>query len=290
MPVVPLLVYIYPVHTLDFIELKITVPPDFSDILIAELAEIGFETFMDTDYGLDGYIQLHLYDEQQVKEIIEKYRNLTGITYTVSTIARKNWNEEWEKNYEPIIIGNECLVRASFHEGLGKYPYEIIINPKMSFGTGHHETTTLMLENQLATSHTGKQVLDVGCGTGILAVMACKRGAASVHAFDIDEWAVENSRENFELNKCLQATVQKGTIREVSLAPGYDVVLANINRNVLLDEIPVYASLLTHGGLLLLSGFYEKDIADIEKMAASKGLSAIEQRIKEPWASLVFKK
>jgi ribosomal protein L11 methyltransferase len=275
---------------LDFIELKITVPPDFSDILIAEMAEIGFESFVDTDYGVDGYIQAPLFDEQLVTAIVEKYSNLTTIAYTFSTIERKNWNEEWEKSYEPIIIGSQCLVRASFHEGLGTYPYEIIINPKMSFGTGHHETTALMLENQLTIAHTGKRVLDVGCGTGILAIMACKRGAASIDAFDIDEWAVENSRENFELNFCNKATIQQGTIREVKLAPSYDIVLANINRNVLLDEIPVYATLLAKGGVLLLSGFYEKDIADIESQAIMQGFSKLEQRIKQPWASLIFEK
>ncbi len=275
---------------MDFIELKITVPPDFSDILIAEMAEIGFESFVDTDYGVDGYIQAPLFDEQLVTAIVEKYSNLTTIAYTFSTIERKNWNEEWEKSYEPIIIGSQCLVRASFHEGLGTYPYEIIINPKMSFGTGHHETTALMLENQLTIAHTGKRVLDVGCGTGILAIMACKRGAASIDAFDIDEWAVENSRENFELNFCNKATIQQGTIREVKLAPSYDIVLANINRNVLLDEIPVYATLLAKGGVLLLSGFYEKDIADIESQAIMQGFSKLEQRIKQPWASLIFEK
>jgi ribosomal protein L11 methyltransferase len=275
---------------LDFIELKVNVPPDFSDILLAELAEIGFESFVDTSYGLDGYIPATVFDEQQVAAIREKYSHVTSVTYTYSVIGRKNWNEEWEKSYAPIVIGEQCLVRASFHQGLGSYAYEIIINPKMSFGTGHHETTSLMLENQLHIVHTGKRVLDIGCGTGILAIMACKRGAARADAFDTDEWAVENSRENFELNNCRQATVQQGTVREVKLAPGYDILLANINRNVLLDEMPVYASLLTSGGFLLLSGFYEKDIADIEKMAITQGFIKTAQRIKRPWASLVLKK
>jgi ribosomal protein L11 methyltransferase len=275
---------------LDFIELKVTVSPDFSDILIAELAEIGFESFVDTDEGLNAYIQSHDFALDQVEEIRQKYSGLAQIVYTFSTIERKNWNEEWEKSYQPIIIGNQCLVRASFHQSQGQYPYEIIINPKMSFGTGHHETTSLMLENQLAISHTDAIVLDVGCGTGILAIMACKRGASKVDAFDTDEWAVENSRENFELNNCTHATVQKGTIKEVNLAPVYTIVLANINRNVLLNEIPAYALLLPQGGFLLLSGFYEKDIADIEQLALASGLTKEGQRVKQPWASLIFKK
>jgi ribosomal protein L11 methyltransferase len=275
---------------LDFIELKVTVSPDFSDILVAELAEIGFESFLDTDNGVDGYIQSDLFDERQVEELQQKYKHLTHIEYTFATIERKNWNEEWEKSYEPIVIADQCLVRASFHQDLGHYPYKIVINPKMSFGTGHHQTTSLMLENQLTIAHTGARVLDVGCGTGILAIMACKRGASNVDAFDTDEWAVENSRENIELNNCQAITVQRGTVRQVKLASGYDIILANINRNVLLDEIPVYTSLLHQGGFLVLSGFYEKDIEDIVHLALSNGLSKVIKQAKQPWASLIFKK
>ena len=275
---------------MDFIELKVTVPPDFSDILIAELAEIGFESFIDTPYGIDGYIQTEQFKVHQVEEISQRYSGLTSVSYTYTTIERRNWNEEWEKSYEPIIIGNKCLVRASFHQSSAEYAYEIIVNPKMSFGTGHHETTALMLENQLSISHTNARVLDVGCGTGILAIMACKRGASRVDAFDIDEWAVENSRENVEINQCGNITIQRGTVREVKLAPVYDIVLANINRNVLLDEISTYATRLAPGGFLLVSGFYEKDIADIELVATTNGLNRLEQKVKQPWASLVFKK
>jgi ribosomal protein L11 methyltransferase len=275
---------------LDFVELKVTVAPDFSDILVAELAEIGFESFVDTEQGLDAYIPSDLFEEQRVEEIRQKYSGLTKIAYSFSTIERKNWNEEWEKNYQPIMIGQQCLVRASFHKSSGEYPYEIVVNPKMSFGTGHHETTALMLENQLYVSHEHKSVLDVGCGTGILAIMACKLKASKIDAFDTDEWAVENSRENFVLNHCTIATVQRGTITEVKLAPAYDIILANINRNVLLQEIPAYAALLPEGGFLLLSGFYEKDITDIEKLALAQGLSKSGQRLKQSWASLVLKK
>jgi ribosomal protein L11 methyltransferase len=275
---------------LDFVELKVTVAPDFSDILVAELAEIGFESFVDTEQGLDAYIPSDLFEEQRVEEIRQKYSGLTKIAYSFSTIERKNWNEEWEKNYQPIMIGQQCLVRASFHKSSGEYPYEIVVNPKMSFGTGHHETTALMLENQLYVSHEHKSVLDVGCGTGILAIMACKLKASKIDAFDTDEWAVENSRENFVLNHCTIATVQRGTITEVKLAPAYDIILANINRNVLLQEIPAYAALLPEGGFLLLSGFYEKDLADIEHLAIAQGLSKYGQRLKQTWASLVLKK
>jgi len=275
---------------LDFIVVKIDIQADFSEILIAELAEIGFESFVETEQGIDAFIQDSFFDEVQLKSIQQKYDSQVRMTYTYEQTERKNWNEEWEKSYQPIRIGDSCLVRATFHTGLESYPYEIIINPKMSFGTGHHETTALMLENQLAVSHQSKKVLDVGCGTGILSIMACKLGAASVDAFDIDEWAVENTQENFQLNHCPQAKVQQGDITQVKLANRYEIILANINRNVLLQEIPQYASLLAEKGWLLLSGFYEKDVAEIEKTASGLKLEKKYQKVKNEWASVVFQK
>ncbi len=275
---------------MDFIELKISVLPDYADILVAELAGAGFESFVETPEGLNAYVGAGAWNESRVQEIILKYAPLTTITYTSSLLPRQNWNEEWEKNYQPIFIGNQCVVRASFHHIEGHFPYEIIINPKMSFGTGHHETTSLMLEMQLGVDHQGKKVMDVGCGTGILAIMACKKGASSSDAFDTDEWAVENAVENCRLNGCGITKVQQGTIDEVTLAPQYDLVLANINRNVLLREIPQYAEKLPAGGLLLLSGFYEQDIADLQKVAAQAHLSQITQKTKSKWAALCFQK
>jgi ribosomal protein L11 methyltransferase len=275
---------------LDFIAVKIEVDSAFSEILIAELAQIGFESFVETEQGLDAFIQDALFEEKELKSLQQKYEPQVRIHYTFEQTEQKNWNEEWEKSYQPIRIGDSCIVRASFHDIAESYPYEIIINPKMSFGTGHHETTALMLENQLAIAHQGKQVLDVGCGTGILSIMACKLGAAAVDAFDIDEWAVENTKENFEINHCRQASVQQGTIQEVRLQNQYDIILANINRNVLLQEIPAYVSLLGKNGFLLVSGFYEKDISDIEKIALAQNIVKKSQKVKNEWASLVFQK
>ena len=275
---------------MDFIELKVDVLPDFADIIVAELAEVGFDSFVETAQGVNAYAAAEVFDELQVQEIVLKYAALTPITYTFSPLPRRNWNEEWEKNYQPIYIGNQCVVRASFHQLPEQYPYEIVINPKMSFGTGHHETTALMLEMQLKVDHAGKRVLDAGCGTGILAVMACKRSAAHVDAYDIDAWAVENARENCLLNGCPNISIQRGTIEEVQLQGPYDIILANINRNVLLREIPLYVGQLAMGGQLLLSGFYEQDIAELNKVAAESNLSQIAQHIKQHWAALYFQK
>ena len=182
------------------------------------------------------------------------------------------------------------MVRASFHQLTEQYLYEIVINPKLSFGTGHHETTALMLEMQLEVHHVGKRVLDAGCGTAILAIMACKRGASHVDAYDIDTWAVENAQENVQLNGCPLISIQQGTIEEVQLEGPYDIILANINRNVLLREIPLYAEQLATGGKLLLSGFYEQDTAELDKVAVESNLSQTARHIKQHWAALGFQK
>ncbi len=275
---------------MDYIELKVAVLPDFADMIVAELAEAGFDSFVETPDGVDAYAPADVFDEAQVQEIVRKYAALTPVTYTFSTLPRRNWNEEWEKNYQPIYIGNQCVVRASFHQLAETFPYEIVINPKMSFGTGHHETTALMLEMQLGVDHAGKRVLDAGCGTGILAIMACKRGAAHVDAYDIDAWAVENARENCGLNGCPDIVIGQGTIEEVGLQGPYGVILANINRNVLLREIPQYAGRLSPGGMLLLSGFYEQDVAELNKVAAESSLRQTAGHIKQNWAALCFQK
>ncbi len=275
---------------MDFIELKVFVSPDWADIFIAELGEIGYESFTEFDEGILAYVQKKEFSEESWLSIVEKYRDFTDVSYEFTELERKNWNEEWEKNYEPIIIDGKAIVRASFHQIPESFPYEIVINPQMSFGTGHHETTTLMLENQLQLNQEGLKVLDAGSGTGILAIMACKRGASLVDAFDIDEWAVTNAIENCELNACTQVRVQQGTIATVQLENVYDVVLANINRNILLDEMPLYANKLTSGGTLLLSGFYEQDIPELEKRASELKLNKKKHTTRHQWASLWLEK
>ncbi|WP_019988795.1 50S ribosomal protein L11 methyltransferase [Rudanella lutea] len=273
---------------MNYTELKLTLSPDYADILTAELAELGFESFVETDEGLNAYIIEPDFDEAAVQEVIDRYALQTAIVYEVTSLEKRNWNAEWEQSYQPIEVGQAVRVRASFHEPDPAFQFDLVINPKMSFGTGHHETTAMMLEHQLSIDHAGKSVLDVGSGTGILAILAARMGAAPVVAFDIEEWAVENAQENAALNDCAAIRVFQGTIADVDTADRYDIVLANINRNVLLTEIPTYAALMNPGGCLLVSGFYEHDAADIDAKAREAGLRSVGRKTQNGWCSLVF--
>lgn len=279
---------------MEFIELRFILDTEFNEILVAELGEVGFESFIDTEVGLNAYIQAEFYDENDLHNIAVVYEETFTFSFETIIVPKMNWNEEWEKNYPPIIVAEKCIVKASFHQIEEKYPYEITINPKMSFGTGHHETTALMLENQLSINHQDKNIVDVGCGTGILAIMAYKLGAKSEVAFDIEEWAVENTKENFALNNCPMdndlSDIFMGTIQDIDPKTRFDIVLANINRNVLLAEIPIYTQLLVENGFLLVSGFYEQDMKDISNVATSVGLQKVSFKVKNNWTSIVFQK
>ncbi|RYU95015.1 50S ribosomal protein L11 methyltransferase [Emticicia agri] len=274
---------------MDYIELTLQIDADFVEILMAELGELGFESFVETEDGLEAYVQEESFDDVAVKQMLEDYAARTAISYQFKKIVRQNWNEEWEKNFQPIQIGEQIYVRADFHAPKPDFPYEIIITPKMSFGTGHHETTSMVMEHQLHLDHTHKKVLDVGTGTGILAVLASKLGASQISAFDIDEWSVENTLENIKLNNVSGIAVRQGTIEDEP-EDIYDIVLANINRNILISQIPAYVTFLKEGGELIVSGFYEKDIADIQTVAESVGLKKVAQLSKNNWAAVVFKK
>ncbi|SNS12094.1 [LSU ribosomal protein L11P]-lysine N-methyltransferase [Belliella buryatensis] len=275
---------------MQYLEFKISCKEDFREVLIAELAEVGFDSFLETDQGLDAYIEEGLFDREAYQEVLEKYQEVAHVLVEEGVMAKVNWNEEWEKHYDPIQVGEQVYVRASFHAPKPEIAHEILINPKMSFGTGHHATTFLMLSHQLDLDHLGKRVIDIGSGTGILAIMAHKLGARQVEAFDIDDWCVENGNENFDLNGMSTVKMGLGTVREVAPQGIFDIVLANINKNVLLDEMEVYASLLGRGGFLLLSGFYTHDITDIEQKAAQEGLRLLKQKDKDNWAALILEK
>ncbi|KAA5543365.1 50S ribosomal protein L11 methyltransferase [Adhaeribacter rhizoryzae] len=276
---------------MDFIQITIFAPTAFNDILTAELSQYGYDTFMETDEGLCAYITEDIFSETDLQEVLNKYREAAGeIKYTIEKIEKKNWNEEWEKNFEPLLIADICSVRASFHPKPEGVAYDIVINPKMSFGTGHHETTTLMIENQLTVDHAGKRVLDMGCGTGILAILACKLGGTEILAVDIEDWTVENARENADFNDCAAIEVRLGDAAVIEQEQPFNIILANINRNVLLVDLPVYNRILAAGGTLIMSGFYTEDLDQIKEKAASVGLNFTSNRIKNNWVSVVFEK
>ena len=269
-----------------YTQLTVTCSQDFTDILIAELSEAGFDTFQENDNGFEAYAEGDNFSQELVDDVKSRYADLTQLNFSFQRIEKKNWNEEWEKNYEPIDVDGKCLIRADFHKPAKKFPYEIIITPKMSFGTGHHQTTYLMIKNQMNIDHKSKRVMDAGCGTAILAIMASKLGASEVEAFDIDEWSVVNGEENKELNDTKNIRIQQGKISEVNLSGKFDIILANINKNVLLAEIKTYSTFLQPEGKLLLSGFYTHDIEDLKAEAAKYSLKEISRDERETWACL----
>jgi ribosomal protein L11 methyltransferase len=267
--------------------LQVSCNPDLGEILTAELSQLGFDTFMETETGVEAYAEGDNFNKRETELILNRYQVKN---FSFDKIEKKNWNEEWEKNYEPINVDDKCLIRAEFHKPAKKFEYEIIITPKMSFGTGHHQTTYLMIRSQLKIDHTNKRVMDAGCGTAILSVMASKLGAREVQAFDIDEWSVVNGNENSSLNGCNNINIQQGTVEQVKLGGKFDIILANINKNVLLKEMRIYSSYLTAGGLLLLSGFYTTDTPDLLEEARKTNLSEISRDDRENWAALLLKK
>jgi ribosomal protein L11 methyltransferase len=273
-----------------YIEVNIETSPEYSEIFMAELAELSFEAFEEVDDGLLAYIKKEDFSQALLDELVSRYEQLTTFSVSQKEIEKKNWNKEWEKNYDPITIEDKCIVRASFHQPDKKYLHEIIITPKMSFGTGHHATTWQMLKLQMEIDHKRKKVLDVGSGTGILAIMANKLGAKLIEATDIDDWCIENSKENFQVNQINDYTLKKGVIEKLSFDQKFDIVLANINKNVLLAEIPLYVDLLEKKGTLLLSGYYEKDVEDIKKIATENNLRHQKTVSKDNWAAMLFAK
>lgn len=276
---------------MSYIEVNITTADlAFREIMLAELGEIGFDTFEETESSLMAYISKENFQQSVFEEVTSRYRQGFDFQVSIGSVEKENWNKKWEENYDPIEVDDRCIVRATFHNIEKNFPIEIIITPKMSFGTGHHATTWQMLKLQMDWDFAGKKVLDLGSGTGVLAIMAAKLGAKSVEATDIDDWCIENSRENFELNDLTSIIIQRGEIADLNLHPPYDILLANINKNVLLAEMYDYSDLLTAKGTLFLSGFYETDIKDILACAEQFGLSHVRHTIKDSWAALILSK
>ena len=259
-----------------------------SEILIAELGELPFESFIESEFGIVAYIQKQLWTEDILEDLYILNSPEFIISYKIEEIEQVNWNEEWEKNFEPIDVNGNCHVRAPFHPKTDA-EFDIIIEPKMSFGTGHHETTHMMIQHLLDIDVQGLKTLDMGCGTAILAILAEMKGAKPIDAIDIDNWCYLNSIENAERNNCHQITVYEG---DATLLKGknYDLIIANINRNILLNDMQHYVDCLNPKGILLLSGFYEEDIPVIDASCTEKGLTYLKKLKRNNWVSLKYEK
>lgn len=257
-----------------------------SEILIALLSDIGFDAFEEAEDGLLAYIPAEIFNLDSIKEIISKFPHSQ---FQWESIPDINWNEQWEKQFKPVAINGKCLVRAPFHESQSGFALEIIIEPKMSFGTAHHETTALMIEFLLDQEMRDKDVLDMGCGTGILAILASKLGARKVLAIDNDEWAFRNALENVELNSAGNVTVELGDISSIT-NKDFDIVVANINRNVLLDNMSALSAGVRSSGMLVLSGFYSEDVHIIRKRAEEEGLGFKDYKSLNNWTIVWFEK
>ncbi len=257
-----------------------------SEILVAELGEKPFDSFVETEFGLTAYIRKDDWHQGILEDVFVLSSPEFTVSYTIEEIPQVNWNQEWEKNFEPIDVDGICHVRAPFHPEKGS-DYEIVIEPKMSFGTGHHETTHMMIQFLIREDLASKKVLDMGCGTAILAILAEMRGAQSIDAIDIDNWCYLNSIENASRNNCSHITVYEG---DAALLPGrkYDVIIANINRNILLADMAQYADCLNPGGTLLLSGFYNEDIEAIDQCCRALGLSKQAGLERNRWVALKY--
>lgn len=276
---------------MQYIHVQFTCDPDtetLKDILAAMLAEIGFESFIQIPGGLDAYLPAHIFAPGNISEIIADLPLKANIDWRYYELEDKNWNEEWEKHYfQPIVIGDECCIHSSFHQPEKIYRYDITIDPKMAFGTGHHQTTGLILQEILSADIEEKSVLDMGCGTAVLAILASMKGAKSVSAIDIDEWACNNARENIAINGITNINVQLGDARLLE-KKHFDVIFANINRNVLLHDMPFYDGVLNTNGQIIMSGFYREDIPVIRRKGEETGWNYHSVSEIDQWVAVTF--
>lgn len=282
---------------MDYYCLKITftssLPSEIiTDVLSSELGEIGFESFDAKEDAFYAYVPVTLYNQTLIaQKLIEFPLEEVTLHYDLELVKAKNWNEEWEKNYfQPIRIGDQCIIRASFHAEEPGFSHTLLIDPKMAFGTGNHDTTRLMITELLETDLAGKTVLDMGCGTAVLAILARKLGAAETTAIDIDEWAYENALENISLNNVSGIDVKLGGAEQIDAKSTFDIILANINRNILLNDMHYYANALKPGALLFMSGFYTEDIPMLENEARKNNLTLIKQKESNKWAMMLCSK
>lgn len=269
-------------------DFKVSPKEPATEMLIAELGFAGFESFVENDEGVVAYIQKEDWNEGLLDEVFVLHSDEFNISYTSEEIKQVNWNSEWENNFKQIEVAGKVSIRAPFHENPG-LQFDVVIEPKMSFGTGHHETTHMMVEHLLNMDLTAKKTLDMGCGTGILAIFAEMKGACPIDAIDIDRWCYENSLENIERNNSKHISAYEGDVRLLE-AKNYDLIIANINRNILLQDMKAYEKCLNNNGVLLLSGFYKEDIPLIDEKAASLGMKLEKTLQKNNWVSLMYVK
>ncbi len=260
------------------------------DLIAYELGELGFDSFEYNEDEIKAYCAASIFDEEKIDAWQNGLPNDLQVEYSFTLIKEQNWNEVWEKNYfSPIVIGGDCVIHSSFHQNIPNAKYDILIDPKMSFGTGHHETTILMVSSLLKLEVAVKSLLDMGCGTGILAILAAMKGASPITAIDIDEWAFKNTQENIVLNGFEDIQVEQGGAELLSDRK-YDIILANINRNILLADMNHYAHCLDHGKLLLMSGFYDTDRLIIDDEAKKLGLEMIRFEENNKWVATLYQK
>jgi len=274
-----------------YTEIAFTVTPAnaaVNEILTALTAEIGCDSFNESTTGMNAYIPESDFDKDALDTILASATFEEKVSYEINTIADKNWNEEWEKNYfQPINVDNKCVIHSTFHHDYPEVEYEIIIDPKMAFGTGHHATTSQMVSAILDIDFAGKSVLDMGCGTGVLAMLAAMKGASPILAIDIDPWSYDNTLENMRINKIENIEVKCGDASLLTEGE-FDVILANINRNILLNDMATYVARLATGGQLLMSGFYSEDLKLIQDKAEELGLSYTFHKVKDNWTVAGF--
>lgn len=257
----------------------------YRDLLIHTLGEAGFDTFEETGTGFNAYIAEQFAAGLNIEHVVNPFRKVARFSYKINIIPQKNWNEVWESNFEPLIIKDSCYIRATFHQPRPEYPYEIVIDPKMSFGTGHHQTTAMVMEFILEMNFNEKRVLDMGCGTAILAILAAKRGAVDITAIDYDPVCYDSTLENISLNGVGFVKAMCGS-KEVIPEVQYDIILANINRNILLDQLERYSQALAPGGILILSGFYDQDCSILLDEAQKYSIFFSDKKLNNNWASL----
>ena len=276
---------------MEYTEVDIMLNPvaPFADILVARLNEIEFESYNEDKTGVKAYVQTHLMDEGAVKEIIAEVAELCELNFTINKVKQENWNEQWENNFEPVHINEKCVIRAHFHDSFADIEQEIIITPKMSFGTGHHETTSLVMNEMFGIDFKNKSVLDMGSGTGVLAILASKLGASSLIGIDFDEWAFENAEENAKLNIVDNIDFIHGDADAIGDAK-FDIILANINRNIILQDIATYVGAMNTQSEILFSGFLKEDIPLILEKSEQLGLELVVSKHKNKWQMLHLKK